>query len=300
MREEAPNGEGAPAEEEDARQPLYIGVDVARFGDDKSVLCARRGQRVVAIKSFGRIDTMRVAGETALMARELGAEAVFVDEDGIGAGVVDRLRELERARPWCAVRAQGAAPHALRQPALRDLLGTAPPHQRPLHCPAGRRGARRATPLPALRCLQLRPGADGEQARTAQEEASLARPRRRPCPRVHDSAVAHGLDRLRIVPAPTTAPARRRPGVPTRRPRHSCGGRNDGACRVASAKRTKAWTPPPRLRRTWGCGGDGEPDGTPVPSFLRRQEPRSPSGAREAGIPVSAGMTRPHAWRNAP
>ena len=95
MREDAPSGEGAPTEEDDARQPVYVGVDVARFGDDKSVLCARRGQRVVALKSFGRIDTMRVAGETALMARELGAEAIFVDEGGLGGGVVDRLRELK-------------------------------------------------------------------------------------------------------------------------------------------------------------------------------------------------------------
>ncbi len=95
MRDDAPSGEGAPTEEDDAREPLYVGVDVARFGDDKSVLCARRGQSVVAIKSFGRVDTMRVAGETALMARELGAEAIFVDEDGVGAGVADRLRELD-------------------------------------------------------------------------------------------------------------------------------------------------------------------------------------------------------------
>ena len=94
---ETPNltGEGAPSEEDDAREPVYIGVDVGRFGTDESVLCARRGQRVVALKSFGRVDTMRTAGETALMARELGAEAIFVDEGGLGGGVVDRLRELK-------------------------------------------------------------------------------------------------------------------------------------------------------------------------------------------------------------
>ncbi len=95
MREDAPTGEGAPSEEDDAREPVYIGVDVGRFGTDESVLCARSGQRVVALKSFGRVDTMRTAGETALMARELGAEAIFVDEGGPGGGVVDRLRELQ-------------------------------------------------------------------------------------------------------------------------------------------------------------------------------------------------------------
>ena len=120
MGEDAPTGEGAPTEEDDARQPLYIGVDVARFGDDKSVLCARRGQSVVEIKSFGRMDTMRVAGETALMARELGAEAIFVDENGVGAGVADRLRELNA--PVHGVQFGRRAPHPTRFANLRSEI----------------------------------------------------------------------------------------------------------------------------------------------------------------------------------
>ena len=112
MREDAPSGEGAPTVEDDAREPLYIGVDVGRFGDNESVLCARRGQRVVEMKSFGLIDTMRVAGETALMARELGAEVIFVDEGGLGAGVVDRLRELKA--PVRGVQFGHRAPHPTR------------------------------------------------------------------------------------------------------------------------------------------------------------------------------------------
>ena len=120
MGEDAPGGEGAPSSEEDAREPLYIGVDVARFGSDLSVLCARRGQRVVAIKSFGRIDTMRVAGETALMARDLGAEAIFVDEDGVGAGVVHRLREL--GAPVHGVQFGRRAPHPTRFANLRSEI----------------------------------------------------------------------------------------------------------------------------------------------------------------------------------
>ena len=120
MGEDAPTGEGAPTEEDDAREPLYVGVDVARFGDDKSVLCARRGQRVVDIKSFGRMDTMRVAGETALMARELGAEAIFVDENGVGAGVADRLRELNA--PVHGVQFGRRAPHPTRFTNLRSEI----------------------------------------------------------------------------------------------------------------------------------------------------------------------------------
>ena len=63
------SGDAAPSAEEDEREPVYLGVDVARFGEDKSVLIARRGQRVIATKSLGReMDTMRVAGEATMMA----------------------------------------------------------------------------------------------------------------------------------------------------------------------------------------------------------------------------------------
>ena len=120
MSEDAPSGEGAPTEEEDAQCPIYIGVDVARFGDNESVLCARRGQRVVALKSFGRIDTMRLAGETALMARELGAEVIFVDEGGLGGGVVDRLREL--GAPVYGVQFGRKARHPTRFANLRSEI----------------------------------------------------------------------------------------------------------------------------------------------------------------------------------
>ena len=72
-----------------------LGVDVARFGSDKTALCVRRGWRVESLRSFSRIDTMRTAGEAAALVRDHRIPAVFVDEGGLGAGVVDRLRELE-------------------------------------------------------------------------------------------------------------------------------------------------------------------------------------------------------------
>ena len=226
MREDAPSGEGAPPEEDDARQPLYIGVDVARFGDDKSVLCARRGQRVVDIKSFGRMDTMRVAGETALMARELGAEAIFVDENGVGAGVVDRLREL--GAPVCGVQFGRRAPHPTRFTNLRSEI----------FWELRRLINDRLIALPddeelAAQLLSLRYDVSSSGQVQLESKRELRRRKlpspdrsRRACPRVHAPAVAHGLDGLRIVPASTTAPARRRPCAPTRRPRRSCRGRN--------------------------------------------------------------------------
>ena len=121
MASDAPSGAGAPTEEEDAREPVYIGVDVARFGADKSVLIARRGQRVIATKSLDReMDTMRVAGETALMANELGAEAIFVDENGVGGGVCDRLKEV--GAPVYGVQFGRRAPHPTRFANLRSEI----------------------------------------------------------------------------------------------------------------------------------------------------------------------------------
>ena len=75
-------------------EPVYIGVDVARFGFDKSALCVRQGQRVLSVQSFERMDTMRLVFEVGRAVRAWNAEAVFVDEGGVGGGVVDRLREL--------------------------------------------------------------------------------------------------------------------------------------------------------------------------------------------------------------
>ena len=75
-------------------EPVYVGVDVARFGFDKSAVCVRQGERVLSVRSFERMDTMRLVYEVLGTVREVGAEAVFVDEGGVGGGVVDRLREL--------------------------------------------------------------------------------------------------------------------------------------------------------------------------------------------------------------
>ena len=91
----SPSGRGAGGEGGlDPNEPVYMGVDVARFGFDKSVLCVRQGQRVLDVHSLGRIDTMRLVHEIMRTAAEMNVTAIFVDEGGVGGGVVDRLREL--------------------------------------------------------------------------------------------------------------------------------------------------------------------------------------------------------------
>ncbi len=92
------------------RQPLVIGVDVARFGDDQSVIYFRRGLdgRTIPPRKYRGLDTMQLAGKVAEAAQEHGAHAVFVDEGGLGAGVVDRLRQL-RVRGMIGINFGGKA-----------------------------------------------------------------------------------------------------------------------------------------------------------------------------------------------
>ena len=72
---------------------VVVGVDVARFGSDRTVVLMRRGERVESIKAFSRIDTMSTVGQVMVAVREHRPDAVNVDEVGVGGGVVDRLRE---------------------------------------------------------------------------------------------------------------------------------------------------------------------------------------------------------------
>ena len=79
-----------------AHDPVVMGVDVARFGDDRSVIFIRKGRdgRSWPVEKLKGLDLMQLAGIVCQRAAAVNARAVFVDEGGIGAGVVDRLRQL--------------------------------------------------------------------------------------------------------------------------------------------------------------------------------------------------------------
>ena len=74
--------------------PLVLGVDVARFGDDKSIVCLRQGRKVIRLWKFRELNTMQLATQVAAIIQDVKPAAVFCDSLGIGAGVVDRLRQL--------------------------------------------------------------------------------------------------------------------------------------------------------------------------------------------------------------
>ncbi len=74
--------------------PKILGVDVARFGGDQSALIRRQGLAAFGLKAWREIDLMTFAGLVAQEIMEFLPDAVFIDQTGMGAGVVDRLRQL--------------------------------------------------------------------------------------------------------------------------------------------------------------------------------------------------------------
>lgn len=71
-----------------------MGVDVARFGGDRSAICMRHGLAVMPILTFKGLDTMTFAGTVIHHINRFKPDAVFIDSGAMGAGVIDRIRQL--------------------------------------------------------------------------------------------------------------------------------------------------------------------------------------------------------------
>lgn len=103
--------------------PYRWGLDVARFGEDRSALCMRRSNAMDAvIESWRGKDTMQTAGYVKLKYDEAKEkpEAICVDVIGLGAGVVDRMLELDL--PVLAVNVAESASANNKYNRLRDEL----------------------------------------------------------------------------------------------------------------------------------------------------------------------------------
>ncbi len=76
--------------------PIIIGVDVGRFGDDPTVIYPRKGRDASTLppEVLFKNDTMETAAKVAATFLRLHATAVMVDSGGVGGGVVDRLHQL--------------------------------------------------------------------------------------------------------------------------------------------------------------------------------------------------------------
>ncbi len=74
--------------------PKIVAVDVARFGDDQTVIGCRQGRKIWPLDKYRGIDTMQTAARVAEKIASYNPDAVFIDGGGVGGGVIDRLKQL--------------------------------------------------------------------------------------------------------------------------------------------------------------------------------------------------------------
>lgn len=75
-------------------EPVVMGVDVARYGSDRTVIVLRQGNKILSIESHSKESLMETVGRILQAAATVTPEFIYIDEIGVGGGVVDRLKEL--------------------------------------------------------------------------------------------------------------------------------------------------------------------------------------------------------------
>lgn len=77
--------------------PLAIGVDVARFGSNNSVIFFRKGRdaRTIERQSYNGIDTVELANRVHAVHNTYRPDGIFIDGGGVGGGVVDNVRRMQ-------------------------------------------------------------------------------------------------------------------------------------------------------------------------------------------------------------
>jgi hypothetical protein len=89
--------------------PIILGVDVARFGDDRSVIFRRQGRKADIVAKFHGIDTQALGGRVQEAIDEQKPDAVVIDGDGIGGSVYDFLKARGYDRKTALVEFHGGA-----------------------------------------------------------------------------------------------------------------------------------------------------------------------------------------------
>lgn len=81
-------------EGEFVHEARVMGVDVARYGDDQSVILMRQGKVCFRPRLYRNLDLMEVADQVVQAIIDWKPDRVFIDAGGLGGGVCDRVRQL--------------------------------------------------------------------------------------------------------------------------------------------------------------------------------------------------------------
>jgi len=102
-------------------EPLYLGVDVARYGDDASIILPRQGLRILPWETFRKLNTIDLGGFINQTYQEIGAQGCAIDVIGVGAGVADWL-EKHNLKNLYQVNVANASSDLAKYNRLRDEL----------------------------------------------------------------------------------------------------------------------------------------------------------------------------------
>lgn len=80
----------------DKDERIIVVCDPARFGDDETVCYVLKDYRVIAQEIYTQKSTMETVGKLIILKKKYKAGSIVVDSIGVGAGIVDRLNELDQ------------------------------------------------------------------------------------------------------------------------------------------------------------------------------------------------------------
>lgn len=105
----------------DPDDPLFLGVDVARYGDDKSIILPRQGLVISPWQTFQSMNTHTLGGFINQSYQDYEASGLAIDEIGVGAGVTDYLMKLGHLKCF-GVNVAESSSDKMRYARLRDEL----------------------------------------------------------------------------------------------------------------------------------------------------------------------------------
>ena len=98
----------------DNEDPLVLGVDLARMGEDSSVIYSYQSGKLRYVHSWSKADAVTSANIVHKYATDLGAAYVNVDAGGLGAPIIDNILTMGGAYNVVSMNGNGTTPDKRR------------------------------------------------------------------------------------------------------------------------------------------------------------------------------------------